>query len=1154
MPNRFSGRTVAALALALVAVAGPIVAVVPVAAAPVEHSTYAVAQGTNCYEVTPVTNTSQNATWFYDYRNPYPDHSDGITGFSLRYSSYGTQEYQEDQGSVLLFYEGSERASLVLVHDQLGDSPGGSTVTMDFSGLPTGGEWVVQDDNYPQSEDETQDDEWEIGDTTASIDWMWSDDRNDGGVYSGVGNMSGTIVVDPGFNEDADYWGDWGYSGSDEHRLTSWTLVDADGDERSLDRDRRVFAHGGSCLETPPAASLNGPSTTEVGASATFDASGTSDDGEVGGYEWDFDGDGEPEEVTTDATVSHAFDEPGNYTVGVTAFDTYGNGDEATLDVQAAQPASPPTAVLDAPAEVTVNESVTLDASESTDEGAISEYRWDFDGDGVVDANTTSPTIEHAYDEAGVVEASVEVVDEDGETSTATASIDVLPPNQPPNASLDAPDAPLEDESVTLDASNSTDDRGIDEYEWDFDGDGTVDRTTDEPTVQHAFPDPGNVTAAVTVVDSSGDTDTASATIDVQPVDDPPVANLDAPAIATVNESVTLDASDSTDDNGIERYEWDVDSDGVVDANTTAPTLDHTYNETGSVQATVSVVDSGGNATSATVEIDVRPPDDPPSAVLDAPANVSAGETVRFDASNSTDDRGIDEYEWDFDGDGTVDQETDEATVTHEYETGGEYTVSVTVTDAAGQSATATAAVAVSGPPNANLDAPATATVNQSVRLDASESTDESAIAEYRWDVDGDGTVDANTTDPVYEHAYNETGDVEATVTVVDDDGLTGSAMAAITVAETAPVNAAFEVATSDPTVGESVTFDASASTPTTDIRQFSWSFGDGSNATGQTATHTYESSDEYTVTLDVETTSGDTATATRTVSVAPASNNGGGGTGGGGTGGGGTGGGGTGGGGNSGGGSAGGGSSGGSAGGSGGGQTSTGTPDIGQANVSLSERTLYVGDSLVVEASASNKGDGPGTKDIEFEVESDELETRSVELEAGETRTVTFTHVFETPGNKTIEVDHGEKQYVTVEPRVPNFSVTGLDAGNQPVEVGEAFTLTAAVENTGPVDGTETVELQLFDQVVDAKDVTVPAGETVQVAFTREIQAAGTYDAVVGNESASVEVVAEGESAQATTNQSGSTSGGTVPGFDLVATAFAIAVASLALLRRRTS
>ena len=67
-------------------------------------------------------------------------------------------------------------------------------------------------------------------------------------------------------------------------------------------------------------------------------------------------------------------------------------------------------------------------------------------------------------------------------------------------------------------------------------------------------------------------------------------------------------------------------------------------------------------------------------------------------------------------------------------------------------------------------------------------------------------------------------------------------------------------------------TFDGTASTDDSGIDTYTWSFGDGSSATGSTASHTYLSAGDFTVTLTVVDAEGlsDTVTQTLTVSVDP--------------------------------------------------------------------------------------------------------------------------------------------------------------------------------------------------------------------------------------------------------------------------------------------
>jgi len=1053
MTRRSSTDSLVAVALTALVLCAPFIAVV---ALPVQsaagNSSYAVAQGTTCRVVSPIAG-ADTVSAFYDYRNPY------TTPSALTYSSYGTTPYQVQQGSTLLFYTGPNGTSLVLVHDQLGDESGGSTLSMDFSGLPSG-EWAVEDDEYPG-----RDDNWDTGGSTASIDWKWAPNRTDGGAYRGLQNLQGTIVVDARFNENADQWGDWGYSGSSEDLLTEWRLTGGDGTPvGSLAMDRRLFIHSGSCEVTPPEAAVTGPASTEAGTTETFDASDSVDDGRFGGYEWDFDADGTSEAVTTDPTVSYAFPEAGDYTVTVTAFDTYGNGDTASTNVSVQERDDPPTVVLEAPDTTDVNQSVTLDASGSTDDGNITSYTWDVDGDGTDDQTTQTPTLNHTYTTAGTYTPTVVVTDDAGQTQTESTTIDVLAPNQPPTAVLTLPESASEDEPVTLDATNSTDDRGIESYRWDFDGNGTIDETTADATIDHVYAEPNEYTPTVTVVDTNGLETTANATITIQDVDSPPTAVLDAPQTLTVNTSFTLDASNSSDDGEIVEYRWDLNGNGTIDTNTTDPTLQHSYATTGPRSPSVTVVDDNGSEHTARTDISVVDTDTRPSASISAPDTALVDTSITFDASNSSDDGTITAYQWNFDGDVTS---TDTPTVNHTFTDTGTRNVTVTVVDDAGQESTASTTVAVSEP------------VNLTANLDA------------------------------------------------------------------APTSAS---------AGDAISFTATDTGPADRITSYSWQFGDGTTANGATATHTYSSAGEYTVTLVVTADTGQTRSASTTVSITAPSGDGG--SSGGGSGGGGSGGAGSGGasGGGSGGGGAGaGGDSGGSGGaGSGGSSVSQSTPNVepnmSTATVSTQSRQLVVGETFVVDATVTNTGNGSGTKTVEFEVEGDIVETRRFSIGANETRTVTFTYRFTSPGEKTIEVDQGEKFYVQVEPAVPDITVTDLEANPSTVLPGRDIRITATLANVGDAPGEDAIELTLFNETVAVRDVALDPGETTTVTFTRSIGADGTYEAIVGGQSVTIEVRSQSGS---TEDPSSGTTPSTTPGFGWLTALIALLVA-LVLGRRR--
>ncbi|MFD1585670.1 PKD domain-containing protein [Halorientalis brevis] len=564
------------------------------------HETFAVRQGDQCYEVTPLGDGTETVDDYFNYQGRETD-----------YSSINTTAVQENQESSLFIYHGTnDRYSLGLVHDEHGVAPYGSTITMNFSGLPSGGDWVVQDDYYG----ENTDDDWNTGGTTAHVDWKWKRDRTDGGAFRGLTTTDDLqLTIDPEFNEEANHWGDWNWSGG-QNRTEAWRLYTADGENRTLQMDQDVTITRGPCGGTAPTASLSAsPSNPAVNESVSFDASGSSDDASITEYAWDFDGDGSTDRTTQDSNVEYTYGAAGEYTAEVTVTDADGNTDTATASVSVTEDVSePPSASLTAsPSNAAPGQSVSFNASGSQDDEGITEYAWDFDDDGTIDETTQSSTVTHAYETAGDYTATVTVTDADGQTATASAAVTVTnesDENDPPTASLTAsPSDAAVNEAVSFDAGGSEDDSGIDTYAWDFDGDGYVDDRTNDPTVTHAYEAAGEYTAEVTVTDADGQTDAATATVSVTGESDggngsdgadtePPTATIVVPDPVVVDESITVRATNISDESEIEHVCWYVDGVEGPDGRS----FEETFTTTGTHSVTLDIRDSAGNANELT--------------------------------------------------------------------------------------------------------------------------------------------------------------------------------------------------------------------------------------------------------------------------------------------------------------------------------------------------------------------------------------------------------------------------------------------------------------------------------------------------------------------------------------------------------------------------
>jgi PKD repeat protein len=322
-------------------------------------------------------------------------------------------------------------------------------------------------------------------------------------------------------------------------------------------------------------------------------------------------------------------------------------------------------------------------------------------------------------------------------------------------------------------------------------------------------------------------------------------------------ESMSIYAFDSQN---ADSYRYDLDGDGSPDTPFTSDAFYTTNYSAGTYQPVVYAYNASDETsdTATCPEFTVAPNTPPTPQLTYDPTNPVVGGTVQFDATASADDDGeIYFLQWDFGADGSYEvNESVELGIdgreNRTYTTAGSKAVRITVTDDDGASASTTVEFTVE-PENARPDAsftvsPQPAVAGEPAQLDASGSSDpDGSIVEYRWDFDGDGTVDESTPYAVVEHpyAYDSTGAGYAVtqLTVVDDDGLTGTTSRDVNIVESAPV-AECTVSPSATEPGGSVTIDASASANAAEYQYDTGSgFGDFTTRSQRTVDYVEEGS-----------------------------------------------------------------------------------------------------------------------------------------------------------------------------------------------------------------------------------------------------------------------------------------------------------------------
>ncbi|MBU4350317.1 PKD domain-containing protein, partial [bacterium] len=291
---------------------------------------------------------------------------------------------------------------------------------------------------------------------------------------------------------------------------------------------------------------------------------------------------------------------------------------------------------------------------------------------------------------------------------------------------------------------------------------------------------------------------------------------------------------------------------------------------------TISLIgtDGAGHSISKSVTVDlpaIQPGIDfePPVAVIsvDPGTTGTAPFTVIFDAYESTDNRGIASYAWDF-GDGTT--ATGVMPAAHIYTGCGSYVVKLTVTDHWGLKGYAMVIINVSetgGPKVVIKVTPGTTgTVPFTVYFDASGCIFETGCgvgtATYSWNF-GDGSP--AETGVTTSHTYNSNGVYTVILKVTDSAGNVGYGSVIITVELVGEVNAVIKITPESASGTEPFTVGLDASESTTSVTgativKYTWNFNDGSavevhNETPPipVTTHTYLTDGTYLVQLTVE-------------------------------------------------------------------------------------------------------------------------------------------------------------------------------------------------------------------------------------------------------------------------------------------------------------
>ncbi len=306
-------------------------------------------------------------------------------------------------------------------------------------------------------------------------------------------------------------------------------------------------------------------------------------------------------------------------------------------------------------------------------------------------------------------------------------------------------------------------------------------------------------------------------------------------------------ARDTTSVHGI----GDLDGDGRGDLLLGAP-------RAGSDEGAVTLRHGDATGTTATVPEQV----DPPIISAWTLPTGTAGDALTFSATATDAGGGTLTWLWDF-GDGTT--STDE-TPTHTYAHGGVFDVTLTITDEDDERTRSSGRVVVDNQAPVLESAQATTGwVGDAISFSASATDAPGDMLTWLWTF-GDGST-SNEAEPT--HTYASEGDWPVTVTVYDGHGGSDSTTFTVQALLDHPTVDSVTIP-STANEGEELTFSASASLQQTgqDLT-YTWDFGDGETATGETVTHAFADDGSFTTTLTVSTPVGGEGTSSQAVTIA---------------------------------------------------------------------------------------------------------------------------------------------------------------------------------------------------------------------------------------------------------------------------------------------
>ena len=157
----------------------------------------------------------------------------------------------------------------------------------------------------------------------------------------------------------------------------------------------------------------------------------------------------------------------------------------------------------------------------------------------------------------------------------------------------------------------------------------------------------------------------------------------------------------------------------------------------------------------------------------------------------------------------------------------------------------------------------------------------------------------------------------------------------------------------------------------------------------------------------------------------------------------------------------------------------------------------LVAGERTTVKAEVANTGNAPGTYRAVFSIDGKEIQAEELSVSAGDKQTVSFNHVFETPGAVDLAIGGAGGNVKVLKPA--ELRVLGLSVTPPVVFPEKEATVTAEIANVGEAPGELLVSMEVDGVEADNRPQLLNPGASGPVTFTVVKDTPGTYEISVG-------------------------------------------------------